>query len=72
MSTSDWVVRFLLAFAVAAAVLAVVQLAKGASVASAAAFAAAWGALSALVFTGVGYLKYKRNPACMIKSTPEQ
>jgi hypothetical protein len=72
MSTAAWAFRFLLAFAVAAAALAVVQLAKGANIGSAATFAAVWGALTALVFTGVGYIKYKRNPACMIKPTPEK
>ena len=72
MSTEAWLVRCLLAFVVASAALAVVQLAKGATENSAAIFAGVWGATTALPFTGVGYIKHKRNPACMIKPTPNK
>lgn len=66
MSTRAWIVRFLLAFSLASAALAMVQLVKGATVDSALVFAGEWGAITAVVFTGVGYLKYRRRPGCMV------
>jgi hypothetical protein len=67
MPLKTWMVRFLVAFLVAAALLLVVQVLKGNPVQSALAFGAGWGALAAAVFTGVGYAKYRRSPACMSK-----
>jgi len=62
-----WIVRFALFFAVAFAVLLVVQLLKGNHVSAAVAYGLSWGALSAFVFTAIGYARYRRSPACMTK-----
>lgn len=61
-----WIKRFVLAFAIAAAVLFAVHLGKGYPAVAAAWFAALWGAIAAAVFTLVGYVKYRRSPACML------
>jgi hypothetical protein len=69
---SFWIKRFLLAFAVASAVLFLVQLVKGYTASDAAQFAALWGAISAALFVMVGYIRYKRNPACMLPQSKEK
>lgn len=66
MGTGFWLKRFLLALLVASALLFVVQLAKGNSTSAASQFAALWGGISAALFTLVGFVRYKRNPACML------
>jgi len=66
MSTWFWLRRFALALIVADAVLFAMQLLKGHAVSDAATFAGLWGAISAAIFTLVGYVRYKRTPACML------
>lgn len=66
MGTRFWLKRFFFALLIASALLFVVELAKGHESADAARFAALWGVLSAALFTLVGYIRYKRNPACML------
>ena len=44
----------------------VAELIKGHGRTEAAQFAALWGALSAALFTLIGYIRYKRNPACWL------
>jgi NADH:ubiquinone oxidoreductase subunit 4 (subunit M) len=61
-----WCKRFALAFVVAFVVLAFVRVFKGNPVEAAVMFALAWGAISASVFTLAGYIRYRRNPACML------
>lgn len=56
--------RFVLALVIAGAVLFVVQWLKGRATSDAAEFAAFWGGVSAGIFTGIGYVRYRRNPAC--------
>lgn len=67
MSTSHWIKRFTVAFLVGVAVLFAAELLKGRAVIQAAEHAAVWGLVVAGIFTGVGYLRYRRNPACMVK-----
>lgn len=66
MSTGFWLKRFALAFLVGAALLFVVQYLKGMPPADALKFGALWGAISAAIFTLTGYVRYRRNPACML------
>ncbi len=66
MGARFWLVRFLVAAFVAAALLFVVRLLRGNVAAEAAKFAAAWGAASGGLFTLIGYVRYRRNPACML------
>lgn len=66
MGTRFWLKRFFLALLIAIALLFAVELAKGHELADAVRFAALWGFLSAALFTLVGYVRYKRNPACML------
>jgi len=65
MGWKFWMKRFALAFVVAGVVLLVVELVKGHETIDAAKFAASWGVLTATVFTLAGYVRYRRNPACM-------
>jgi hypothetical protein len=67
MSLKHWIVRFLLFFVVAFAVLLVVKVLKGNQVSAAVAYGLSWAALSASVFTAIGYARYRRSPACMTK-----
>jgi hypothetical protein len=67
MPLTTWIFRFLVAFVVAAVVLFLVQLLKGNTLESALSYSVGWGALASAVFTGVGYAKYRRSPACMTK-----
>lgn len=66
MGAKFWVKRFALALVVAGVLLLVVELVKGHEPVDAAKFAAFWGVLTAAVFTLTGYLRYRRNPACML------
>ena len=66
MGAGFWVKRFLLVFVVAGAALGVVELLKGRVPADAARFALLWGAISAAVYTLVLYVRYRRNPACVL------
>lgn len=67
-----WVKRLAVSLILAGCVLAVVQHAKGHTWADAIRYGVLWGAVTAAVFTGVGYLRYRRNPACMIPSTSKE
>lgn len=66
MSPDFWLKRLLLAFLVAAGLLFVVQMLKGYEPPSAAKFALFWGGVSSALFTLIGFIRYKRNPSCMI------
>ncbi|MCC6350409.1 MAG: hypothetical protein IT347_12550 [Candidatus Eisenbacteria bacterium] len=66
MGARFWLVRFLVATFVAAALLFVVRLLRGNVAADAAKFAAAWGVASGGLFTLTGYVRHRRNPACML------
>ena len=66
MSYSFWLKRLVFAFLVAGALLFLVQLAKGYQPLPAMQFALFWGGATAALFTLVGYIRYKRNPACML------
>lgn len=66
MPTRFWLRRFALALIVAGAALFAVQLLKGHAASDAATFAGVWGMISATIFTLVGYIRYRRNPACML------
>ena len=66
MGTKFWLKRFVFALLIATALLFVVELVKGHGRVEAAQFAALWGAISAALFTLIGYNRYKRNPACWL------
>lgn len=66
MGLAFWCKRFALAFIVAFGILAIARVAKGDAFEPAIMYAAAWGAVSAGIFTLVGYLRFRRNPACML------
>lgn len=66
MSARYWFKQFVIALVVAGAVLFVVQCLKRHAIADAARFAALWGVISAAIFTLVGYVRYRRSPACML------
>ncbi len=66
MGRKFWLKRFVVALLVAGALLFAVELAKGHDPGDAAVLAALWGALSAALFTLIGYLRYRRDPACMV------
>lgn len=65
MNPGFWFKRLAIAFLGSAALLFPIQLAKGNDPLSAAQYAAFWGGVFALLFTLVGYLRYRRNPACL-------
>jgi phosphatidylglycerophosphate synthase len=66
MNSSFWLKRLVFAFLVAGVMLFLVQMAKGYQPLPAVQFALIWGGVTAAVFTLVGYIRYKRNPACML------
>jgi hypothetical protein len=74
MPSRFWIKRLIVSFIVAFAALALVQKAKGVETADAAVFGLVWGAITAAIFTGIGYYRFRRNPACMtaIGSDDEQ
>jgi len=65
MPNCFWIKRCALAFVVAAVLLFTAHLLRGHSATEAVTFAALWAAVAAAIFTLVGYVRYKRNPACM-------
>jgi len=66
-----WLKRFFRVFVVASALLLLVQVIKGFSIADGARFALLWGLISAAIFTTTGYLRYRRNPACMLPNSKQ-
>lgn len=73
MGTGFWIKRFVVALSVAVVVLLAVRLAEGQLLADAARFAILWGISSGALFTLIGYIRFRRNPACMIpRSRQEQ
>jgi len=66
MGWKFWTTRFLLALVIACTALFAVELAKGHERFAAATFAAIWGALTAAVYVLAGYIRYRRNPSCML------
>jgi uncharacterized membrane protein len=68
MGITFWIKRFVLSFVVAFAVLLVVQWLKRGSIHEAITYGLLWGAITAAVYTLVGYIRYKRNPACMVRT----
>lgn len=71
MGTRYWLKRFVLALSGSGALLFLVELAKGHEPLEALRFAALWGATFAGVFTLVGDLRFRRNPACLLRRPPE-
>ena len=65
MPATFWIKRFATALAVAFVVLFCVELLKGHARAPAIQYAMTWGLITAAVYTVTGYIRYKRNPACM-------
>ncbi|MCC6316640.1 MAG: hypothetical protein IT361_03025 [Gemmatimonadaceae bacterium] len=65
-----WFTRFATAFVAALVVLTVVRVARGSSFIDAATYGALWGAVFAALFTVIGYLRFRRNPACMLPPPP--
>ena len=55
-----------MAFAIAFVVLGAGQALRGRPLDVALQFARAWGLISAGIFALAGYLRYRRNPACML------
>lgn len=66
MGPGFWIKRSIFALFAAVALLFVVQLLKGAAADRAIVYALLWGTISAGLFTLVGYLRFRRNPACML------
>jgi O-antigen/teichoic acid export membrane protein len=66
MGPAFWCKRFALAFIVAFVILAITRVAKGDALDPAIMFASAWGAVSAAIFTLAGYMRFRRNPSCML------
>lgn len=66
MGKGFWIRRFVIALVIAWAVLFAAHLLRGHALADSAWFAALWGAAAAVIFTVIGYVKYRRNPACML------
>ena len=66
MTTGFWIRRFLVALVAAFGLLFFVQLTKGHDQAEAVQFATIWSLISATLFTVIGYIRYKRNPTCML------
>lgn len=67
MNTLDWFKRFAVALVAASSLLAMVQLLKGDGLYAAAVHGSFWGAVFAGLFTLIGYVRYRRNPACMVR-----
>ena len=65
MQATFWVKRFAVALLVTIAILFCVELLKGHARSSAIQFAITWGLITAAVYTVSGYIRYRRNPACM-------
>jgi O-antigen/teichoic acid export membrane protein len=67
MTKHFWIKRMAVSLIAGVFVLLLVQLVKGAELQDAVVFAALWGVVFAATFTGIGYLRFKRNPACMVE-----
>ena len=72
MIASFWIKRFILSLLGSGILLFCVELAKGHERTAALQFAIFWGLAFAVLFTGIGYFKFKRNPACGLPQTPER
>ena len=72
MGSRFWIKRFILSLLGSGAILFCVELAKGHERTAAVQFAIVWGLAFAVLFTGIGYFKFKRNPACMLPQAPEK
>ena len=72
MTRRHWLKRFVLALIVAGATLFAAQCLKGHTAAGAASFATLWGVVSAAIFTLVGYVRYRRSPACMLPRSRQE
>jgi len=66
MTWFHWSKRFVFALVIAGTLLFAVQRLKGHAAINAVVFAALWSTVSAGIFTGVGYARYRRDPACML------
>ena len=66
MGNGFWIRRFFLALAIAGISLALAQWLKGHAPAAAVQYGALWGVISAALFTGIGYARYRKDPACML------
>ena len=66
MGAAFWVRRFLLSFVIAGVVLGALQYVRGATQSEAIAFGFVWGVISSGLFTLIGYVRFRRNPACML------
>lgn len=71
MGKGFWIRRFGLAFVVTAAVLLLAEIVKGHALGDALRFALFWAAITAALFTLAGYIRYRRNPACMLPRNRE-
>src|SRR3546814_20269073 len=69
MKPGFWIRLLLVVFLVVSAVLFPVELLKGHESDAALRFALIWGAMTAGVFTLVGYIRFRRTPACMLQRT---
>jgi hypothetical protein len=65
MTGKDWLLRFLCAFAVSFVILCIVQLFRGREIVLSTVYGLAWGLFTALLFTSIGYTKYRRCRACL-------
>ena len=61
-----WIKRFVVAFIIASNALGLVQYLKGSTILLAIQYGLIWGGVSAGLFTLIGYVRYRRNPACML------
>lgn len=66
MDKGFWARRLVLAFVIVGLVLFAVHAVRGYALQDSAAFGCLWGAIAATIFTGIGYIRYRRNPACML------
>lgn len=66
MPWTFWLRRFAGAFLGALVVLTLVELLKGNDLTTALQFAGTWALIFAGIFVAVGYIRYRRNPSCML------
>lgn len=66
MGSMFWLKRFVIAFVGAGVLLFAVELVKGSATEQALRFGLLWGLVFAALFTLIGYVRYRRNPACML------
>ncbi|MBO9873479.1 MULTISPECIES: hypothetical protein [Xanthomonas] len=66
MGALFWIKRLLVSLVAASSVLSAVQYLKGSPLSEAAQFGATWGAVFSVLFAGIGYVRYRRNPSCML------